>query len=186
MTLRTFIAIPVPIDEKILGLLGNLRRELFDENIKWVEIENLHIAIRFFSKLPEEKIPEVAYAIQNAAQRMKPFEINLFRAGLSVRKNSPSIIWLGINDSRELKLLYHNMTKELRKVLPDEEAPKFFPHLTLGRVKKSSDINRIENWVRKQEPANSYLNVNEVVFYQSILNEEGPTYHDLSRIAIEE
>ena len=53
---RTFIAVPVPVEEPLRKLLGELRHTFCEDKIKWIEPENLHLTLFFFGDTDDDNI----------------------------------------------------------------------------------------------------------------------------------
>ncbi|GAI95351.1 unnamed protein product, partial [marine sediment metagenome] len=73
---RTFIAVPVPVEEPLRKLLGELRHTFREDKIKWIEPENLHLTLFFFGDTDEEIIPSVSSALVRSTSNFNEFKLD--------------------------------------------------------------------------------------------------------------
>lgn len=133
MTLRLFVAIPVP--EEIGLRLAPLQRDL--NGASWRPPENFHLTLRFFGEIDEA----LARDLDDELGRIvaAPFEIRLKGAG-SFGGREPNAVWAGIDAPPPLARLAAACEKATRRVgLPPEGRP-FKPHVTLAYLHGTTDV----------------------------------------------
>lgn len=139
-TARLFIALPV--DEAVRSAAARLIAglEKTGADYKWVEPRNLHLTLRFFGETPLERIPELEALLKSAARR-PPFELVFSGLGAFPSWDEPRVVWLGVSQGdRELA--------ELAAALgAGEEGRPFAAHLTLGRRRGRSGIEKLKEAV---------------------------------------
>ncbi|KRT67675.1 MAG: 2'-5' RNA ligase, 2'-5' RNA ligase [candidate division WWE3 bacterium CSP1-7] len=138
MMKRIFLA--VPVTQKIIRELAKeierLKKSLPDWEIKWVTPENLHITLVFFGWVKEDQIKNLKTEIEALVPKSTPFQITTGKLFLKVRP-----LWLEIEQGREeLNRLAEEIGHQLTIKGSLKEERGFYPHLTLGRVKKRGKI----------------------------------------------
>src|SRR6056297_1554623 len=100
--LRTFVAIE--LDENTVQHLESavsiLNRS--DAKVKWVPPPNMHLSLSFLGDAPAEKIDEIEMALDLVAEKYQPFKFTVAGVGTFGRRNSPRVIWAGIQNASEL------------------------------------------------------------------------------------
>jgi len=108
MSVRTFIAVPIPssVKTEIAKFQEKLRQHWPDE-VRWVNVEMMHITLQFLGNVEESQIPDIAKAITQALQGSQHFEIKIQGAGAFPNHQKPRVIWIGIHDPDQgLQSLY--------------------------------------------------------------------------------
>jgi RNA 2',3'-cyclic 3'-phosphodiesterase len=184
---RTFIAVRVEAGEELKNAISFLRSELRNENIKWVDISNMHVTLGFIGNTDEPVINKVESMLKN---EFAGFGIIGFRlTGFGVFRNfsNPRIIWIGIDNSDKLAEGYELVKIGLEKLDIDLEERQFKPHLTVGRINYLRDKNNLQKLVKGFE--GKFLQdvtISEIVYYESVLLPAGPLYKPISTILLNE
>ncbi|MFC2151340.1 RNA 2',3'-cyclic phosphodiesterase [Bacteroidota bacterium] len=177
---RTFIAIKLPVTEQTSELVNDIKSNLNDEKIKWVDNWNLHITLFFLGDTEEEIINKIGNTLTDYLKDIKSFTLSVKGLGIFKNIHNPRIIWLGINESDDLKKLKRHLDKTLESFGFYTEDKEFKPHLTIGRIKflkNKKNLNNLLNKYKEQEFQNFIIK--EVIFYESRLTSEGPVYRSL-------
>jgi len=179
---RLFVAVKLDSDKDFIATYQALRNSLVLERIKWVELQNMHLTLKFLGKTPDEQKPQLHAALLAAASRHTEFELQLNKTGIFGSSYHPRVIWLGDDDSQEIRLLGEDMLNGLDAAGFPRDRQNFVPHLTLGRVKQINNKKHFQKVMNQFRFAFSlYVNVKEFVLYQSILKPGGPVYIALKR-----
>jgi len=97
---------------------------------------------------------------------------------------TPKIIWMGIKEAEKLKELNKKVNFQLAYE-DDFVNKKFTPHLTLGRIKYLKEKSSMEFLINKFNDTDfQYINVAEIVIYESKLLPKGPEYIELYNIPL--
>lgn len=187
MPRRIFIAINLP--EKIKEELFNFQKEWPTLPCRWVEKENLHLTLAFLGYLNDEQLIEVFKITKEVTEKNGPFSISLNRVCYGPRKEMPPrLVWVEGERSKELSKIKNDLDKLLSEkidFLPEER--EFFPHITLGRIKKW-------NW-RQIEPeerpevnieVSFEIPVNSIEVVESHLKRTGAEYEILESFKLKE
>ena len=175
---RIFLAIKIPPTEKFNTLYQNLRFDLKNEKIKWVDSNNLHLTLKFFGETEEVKIEEISLFIDNIVSNTASFSFEISKLGIFGSNYQPKIIWLGINNNKALINLASTLLNNLKAIGFERDRQNFVPHLTLGRINYLTDKERFNKIIKKNNISEiQTINVNEIFLFESILRKEGPPYN---------
>jgi 2'-5' RNA ligase len=182
-TKRTFIAYRVNAGKEILDCLGQLRRSLKEEKIRWVDPASMHITLTFIGDTAEQQAIEIGKIMERYVPRYSPPEIIIQGMGIFRSISKPRVIWLGINPIPELEDLKTEIDRELGQIGLSVEKRPFRPHLTLGRVRWLNDKLRLADLVNEYH-GKLFQNdeIDELVLLESVLRPEGPLYLPLKRV----
>ncbi len=176
-TIRTFIAIKITAEKKLLDSIAELKKSLAGEEIRWVDIDNLHLTLRFLGETTHFQLAEIIKMIEIISKRFQPFHFELKGVSVFKKKTQPRVLFVSIKNELVLKQLAAEILEMSKTLGFNVEEINFNPHLTLGRIKFIQNkaefyalINRFFD-TKFQE-----IFVSEIVFFQSILGSKGPTY----------
>lgn len=164
--LRLFIAVPVSDEVRLAAakLIETLRA--CDADVKWVEPENLHLTLRFLGATAPERLPEIEALMAQVAVR-PAFRLSYSGIGAFPSWKELRVVWVGLKEGvTELS--------EMAKALgPSPEGRPFAAHLTIGRVRRGGELEKVATEVRFPELSQ---NVDNLVLYESRLMPQGPVY----------
>ncbi len=183
--MRTFIAINIPSSPDLHDLYHDLCLNLKGIDIKYPEINNLHITLAFLGETSSEQIKMIGSGLETITIESGAIELDLHGLGVFKNVHNPQVLWVGIKTNDALKQLWVlvNQVIEQHGFKPDERG--FSPHLTVGRIKKTYPSHNLLQFIRKYENASlGHLLIKEFVFYQSILKQEGPIYKPIRQFSI--
>ena len=178
--IRTFIAIKIKPGVELLNLINRCRNVFQDEDIKWVEENNLHLTLKFLGETSEIQVLEVKNILENIGARYSGFSFSLNGLGYFKSQRQPRVLFVGISDFKQMKIIAGELEDKLTNIGFEKETREFKPHLTLARIKFLKEKRRFFQFV------DGYKNfsfqrviVSEIIFYQSILRPEGPVYQPI-------
>lgn len=188
--IRSFVAIELPNEVK--SGLARLRRELErDEHtfIKWVDAKAIHLTLKFLGNIPSKQVTEITKAIEEAAQGISPFHLEIFELGAFPNLKQPRVLWVGIGGELDKLLgLQRNVDSALAPLGFAKEERSFAPHLTLARIReRASPIERkgLGEVVMSANFEISYcLDVKDISLMRSQLTPSGPIYTRLSVVEL--
>jgi len=185
-TIRTFIAIKIIPQNELRSFLGTAKNTFFDESIKWVDDDNLHLTLRFLGETNNKQVHEISRSIRNLSIKTKKFSIELKGTGYFKNNRIPKVFFVKIEESENLKNLAKVIDSEVSEAGFESNLKSFKPHLTLGRIKHLKNIERFvlfnNDW---KEYEFQTVQVSEIIFFQSILNNNGPIYKPLDKFLLE-
>ena len=177
--IRSFLAID--LDEDLKPKINDLINEFqeIDAKVKYVELENLHLTLKFFGDIDDEGLNLLTEAIEKVVSKFKPFKINIKSCGAFPNKKHIRVIKLGIEDDTILKDLHKKLDKEFVQLGFDKDK-KFSTHLTIGRVKSAKNKDLIKYCIEEFEDIEiGEMEVNQISLKKSTLTPSGPIYEDL-------
>ena len=136
---RLFVAIPIPTDiaARIGELVADVQTALgpAGQRVRWIQMEGLHVTLRFLGPTPKSQIEAVASAVERSARRSGPFELRVGGAGAFPDPVRPRALWLGIRSgAAELGQLSSALTEALVADGWALEDRAFRPHMTIART----------------------------------------------------
>jgi 2'-5' RNA ligase len=179
--LRLFVAVPVAegLRARVIHLQQAIARiwPEVDARVKWVEPQNLHFTLKFLGETPQERVPDVAEAVQAVAEA-KPFEITIEGLGAFPDLRAPRVLWVGVTDgAEELVDLARRVEEALFRARFPKEIRPFRPHLTIGRIRQGPGGAGLARILERSEEAKiGRQRVEWVVVMESRLGPKGPTY----------
>jgi len=183
--MRTFIAIN--LDQEIKRALTQLIDELKvrsteSRGIRWVRQEGMHLTLKFLGEIGEDKVPRIESALRQVTEKYSPFSMRIKGTGYFPPKSkAPRVFWIGIEEEGILERLQFQVEEEMEKLGFPKEQRKFHPHLTLGRVKTSSNLRGILDLLEKyKEKTLGEMEVKKMTFFRSVLKPTGAEYSVLS------
>ncbi len=168
--------------EKINGLIEELKE--INADIKFVELENLHLTPRFLGNVSEKELKEVEKGLEKAAKETKSFELKLKGTGVFPTREYIKVIWVGAEKCPELMELKKRVDKYIRVGKRDNR--KFIPHVTIGRMKNKKGKEKVLEILDKyKETSFGKIKVDEINVKESILKgPKGPKYEILFKFKL--
>jgi RNA 2',3'-cyclic 3'-phosphodiesterase len=175
--MRSFIAVKISFDQKeqISELIRDFKRT--DVQVKWVNPENLHVTLKFLGEVDERALPNIFDALQKSLTNDRSFQFNLESVGCFPNMKRPRVIWVGIDHGADkLNMLAKKVDGIMTEFSFEREKRGFSAHLTIGRVKDSRGMEELTSQFKQIKFQTGSCVIDEVIFFQSILKREGPTY----------
>ena len=186
MAIRAFAALelPVPVKEALSREIARLARE-FPRDVKWPAPDTLHLTLKFFASLPEERIEVVTRAIGDVRSQFGPIGLALGRRGAFPSPSRPRVLWVGLDgDVERLRDLQADFDRRLSEAgFPPEERP-FAAHITLGRIRPEASAETTRRLAALVQGAlatggpgqGQRFRVEELTLFRSVLGSGGPIY----------
>ena len=179
--MRCFIAIDIPADirQSIADVIGKCNQG--SKGVKWVAPEKIHITLKFLGEVNEGLITDIQKKLAPVCAERDIFTVTIKGAGAFPDFKYPNVLWIGIDESEELKRLYEDIEDVLSKLGFEKENRKFSPHLTIGRIKDRKGIEPVikEIYTFKDAFFGS-IDVNEILLMRSILKPAGSEYSKIA------
>jgi len=192
-SIRSFVAVELPnkVSQALATIIADLRSSISDSQVKWVKPQNIHLTLKFLGDISTESIPSISESISAASAGHPSFCLFLKDSGAFPNMRSPRVIWTGLDgDMERLRVLQHQIDKELHELGFPEEKKDYRAHLTLGRVRDrlpKKDIDSIAAALRSQKaPEEIRFNVTRLSLMKSTLTPQGPVYEVLRDFCLTE
>jgi 2'-5' RNA ligase len=183
---RIFIAVKVNPEETFLKMISFFKSVLFNENIKWINPENIHITLAFLGDTDEELIKDISSMLEKVCGNSGNFELTIRGTGVFRNINDPRIIWTNIVHSEKLVKLTDKILVGLTELNIKLEDKPFKPHITIGRIKHLKNKETFKKLTEQyQNTELQRLHVTEVILYESILLPQGPKYIPIGRYKLD-
>lgn len=182
--LRVFCAIELPqgVRAACARYIASLREAAPDVRAGWDREEKLHLTLKFFGEIEEERVQLLASAIERAASLTNSFELVIRATGAFPPHGSPRVLWLGVIDqSGHLARLHQHMEDECDRSGFAREQKRFHPHLTIARLRRPEGARRLADLHKSMEFETPAFTVSEIVLMRSELGPHGSRYTALSR-----
>ena len=187
--MRTFIAIPLPENiHKALFLVQDILQKS-NADIKWVNPANIHITLKFLGDINDKTMGLIAQAVRETSKHHARFDISISRIGVFPSMLHPQTIWAGIDKGSPACMILQNQIEICaEKFGIKKEARRFFPHLTLGRVRSQKNKQALIEILEKEKDfsISTKIPVNKLVLFSSLLTPQGPIYSSLEEFPLSE
>ena len=177
---RTFIGFNIDNDHSVLRLFLDLKMNLKEEQLKWIEPDNLHLTLRFLGDTNDSQLSEIVKSMKILIPHYKYFLLKITGLGIFGTSRLPKILWAGVKMPDSIK----DMVVKIEEIVcnagfkPEKRA--YTPHLTLCRLKSIPDSSRLENLLIKyKQTLFIEQEIRQITFYESILHPSGPVYKPL-------
>lgn len=134
-SVRLFVAINFPeeLRASLVDATAALRHAA--PSVRWTPPERLHLTVKFLGEQPKESVAALAEAIAGVARRHRPMELELSAVGAFPNFRRARVVWIGVEASPRLELLYHDVEIACERLGYELEGRVFRPHVTVGRVR---------------------------------------------------
>ncbi len=183
--IRVFIAVDIPFSQKILEVINELKK--IQLNAKIVEIENLHLTLKFLGDTDENLIDKIGDIISNVIIDVPSFEITLEKMGVFPNQKYIKVVWIGVENTEILKKIAEKIDSKLGDLGFEKERRSFSAHLTIARIKSPKNKEKLLGLLNKYQETNfQKFKVNKILLKKSVLTPEGPIYTNLKEIELGE
>ena len=168
--IRLFAAVAIPEDIA----QGLARRQKGLLGARWRPIESLHLTLRFFGELSEDKADDLDAEL--AAIAGEPFELTLSGVGVFEDGATPRAVWAGALDNPALRRLAGRCQTAARRVGLPRQGRVFRAHVTLAYL-AGAEPPRVAAWVQEHNLLKSPpFPVRAFGLYSSRRGEAGAVY----------
>ncbi len=172
----------VELAEPVRAALGEVAGALkarIGPGAKWVEVENLHITVRFLGEVGDlllEKLQELGAEAAGASPR---FSLRLARLGAFPAPRRARVIWAGPEEAPEgFARLVKRVEAGVQALGFPPESREAVAHVTLARLKPPRDVAAALAGTPLPELA---VEVGALTLMRSQLTPQGPIYTPLGR-----
>jgi len=180
---RGFIAIEVDAFPKIL----EFEKRIKDTGaiVKLVEPENVHITLKFLGNVDECQIDEIEKIMKESVESLDPFNIRIKSSGAFPNDEYIRIIWIGIEDSDELRTIATKLDDYLSQIGFKKEKRSFSAHLTIGRVKAAKNKKQLLETIMSYKDIDfGEVHVDSIKLKKSDLTQKGPVYSTIREVRL--
>ncbi len=187
---RLFIALPVePTVKQFLAETITHLRDIGGD-VKWVDPKNVHLTVKFLGDTDEKLVKQIAEKMDKIASRNRPIDCTLDRLGAFPNLRRPRVFWAGMTSSKgvmeTLKHMAGAVNLAVSKLGFERENRPFKSHLTLGRVRISTGLEALTDYVGTTEIEPCPVHLDRLVLFKSTLTPKGPIYDRLHEAVLGE
>jgi len=184
--MRTFVAID--LDPEIKKNISQFIQKLESHNpsVRWIKNQGMHLTLKFIGEITDDKAHDIRSVLMDLSLRYERFPLKLVGTGtFPPRSRHPRILWVGIEESQKLTSVQNEVESMLDKLSITREKRRFHPHLTLGRLRSSTNIAPVLEELSKNKVKEfGSMEVEEITFFKSTLKPTGADYSVLAKIQL--
>nr|WP_320010337.1 RNA 2',3'-cyclic phosphodiesterase [uncultured Desulfobulbus sp.] len=167
MNKRLFIAIdpPLEIREQLASLCYGL------PEARWTPIEQFHLTLNFIGEVDGTTFLDIRESLTELV--LPSFELRFKGVGFFPPRGTPRVVWAGVEPSEPLMQLQRKITTHLRQLGVELEKRKYFPHITLARLRQTP-ANKVGKYLTLNNLfTSSSFASDRFTLYSSILGRKG-------------
>ena len=179
--MRTFVAVKINPTPRMAQSIVEIRELLSGEKIKWTDVFNLHLTLRFLGDTQPDTAAAISAKLEAVAGNIPPFSFSIEHTGVFPNFRSPRVLWMGIKDTGGLNLLKNEVDEIVNSAgfMPDDRP--FKPHLTLGRLKYIKNRHKVKEVIEKYQGLFQKESIDKFVYFESKLTPDGPLYSEIGK-----
>lgn len=182
--LRSFIALPTPdsVRNRISSIQADLRQ--LNADVKWESPEKLHITLKFLGNVETQLLENLIPALEEIARAQSSFDLTYEGIGAFPNLQAPRVVWVGTARNESLLSFQHSVELRCEDFGIARENRAFHPHITLGRVKGSRNIQRLTEKLKTITLEPTRARCTELLVMRSDLTPSGSVYSVLKSIPL--
>jgi len=186
--IRAFIAIPLPYDIKhqLRALQGQLRTSGTGIKASWVNPDAMHLTLKFLGDIKLSQIDAIKICMEKAVKNISPPALYASGLGGFPSVHKARVIWTGIDGQTEvIEKLASRLENLLGELGFSKEKRRYFPHLTLVRVKRpvfSKQMTALRDQFGKFRSKPFF--VSDLILYKSELKSSGAVHKKIYSIPL--
>jgi 2'-5' RNA ligase len=134
---RAFVAISLPdhVRQALEQLQAGVRSQGI--NASWTKPENLHLTLKFLGNILVQDMEPIISAMNQTIAGFSKFELDTGGLGVFPSVKKARVLWAGIGGRTDiLESLWNSLESSLEVLGIKKQEHRFFPHITLGRIKR--------------------------------------------------
>lgn len=186
--MRAFLAIDIPgaIQDELGRTIAALRPQLPEDSVRWIEPDSIHLTMKFLGDVSPSKLDAVRSRAREVSKAAQPVELAVGDFGVFPSFDRPRVLWIGVEESSgALEQLKRSLEKGMEPLGFERERRSFTPHLTVGRVQRDLDrerMQRLSSGLQRAEVEHlGVMNADELTLFKSELKPSGAEYTVLER-----
>lgn len=177
---RAFLSIEISEAVRLeLSLVRNKLKKI--KGIRWVAPDNIHLTLKFLGDIEQNQVDDIKRIISSVCLNVRPMTLEIGRLGAFPDMDRPRIVWAGVGgEIKRLLNLQNTIDKTLQEVNFPMDKKNFFPHLTIGRIKKPEKCDILKKEITGINLLKTVKwRVDNIVLFKSQLMPEGAVYTHL-------
>ncbi len=159
------------------------QEELKWGRVKWSQPGHLHVTLRFLGEMDVVQLDRLLLSLNEWNPGVCVFDFLIEGIGLFRNIHQPRVIWAGIREQNHFLALHQDLNELLLEYIGIDNPPEhYYPHLTLGRIKKVHKPNVLRQQIENNEHlAFGSFKAEEILLIESKISQEGATYITLGK-----
>jgi len=183
---RIFAAVKINPVDQFVQIYNDLKSACLHDKIKWVELYNIHITLKFFGETEENRIKGIKELLTEISKKHSSFTLNVKDAGIFGSSYNPRVIWFGIENRELLIDLANDVLNRVGSLGFERGRQNFVPHITIGRIKYLDDKKQFQESISKFKSVEiQEQKVDQFYLIESILTPKGPEYKILQSFPLQ-
>ena len=184
--MRLFVALvpPEAARRSIAEQIASERASL--PSASWVREQNLHLTLLFLGEVDEAQAARAAHAFAAAGAAPLSALVTMPVAGGFPAHGPIRVVWLALEPAQELARLAGTLRAAAERAGLPFDAKPFHPHLTLARCRTPWPSALRPGLARLVPPSSPAFRAERLTLVSSVPGPSGPTYTQISEIALEE
>lgn len=185
-SIRSFVAIDLSSETKqaLQRVILNGKKIISPNKVRWTRENNLHLTLKFLGEIQSDQVRELIQELTRISSNQQPFGVDLSKMGVFPNPVHASILWVGMDSHPGLTQLAARVDEAAFKIHVPPETRPFSPHLTLGRVNRSTSEAEVR-LIAHQFLSLSVRDIpttvaDHLTLYRSRLHPDGPQYSPLA------
>jgi 2'-5' RNA ligase len=184
--MRAFIAIDLDtiLKTNLAAFIDDLRP--LGDDVRWVRLPGMHLTLKFLGEIAEGNVGKIAGLLEKIAGNHPNFNLRLIGTGVfPPGKRAPRVLWIGIAENPQLFALQADVDRQLEILGFEREKRDYHPHLTIGRVKTPSRLEKLLTELAGSGVRSfGEMNVHKLTLFQSLLKPSGAEYRALAEFRL--
>ena len=180
---RTFIGLPLKVDQAFLDARERLISRLSEDRISWTLPERYHVTLRFLGDTEVSSVERISTALKKDMPLPQPCRLELKGVASFGPRKKPRVIWAGFEEKGFFNALRQDLDRVLASCGFPREEQVFRAHLTLGRIRSLKNLDKFYGTVDEMHrDFTGAVLFDRLIFFRSILGPRGPEYHVLEEL----
>lgn len=184
---RAFVAIE--LDTASAGIIAKWIHALKSKvsDVRWSRPDQLHLTLKFLGDVDNRELPELCAAMHEACQGIEAFSLDLSGLGAFPKNKPPRVVWVSADDPQGgLGQLAERLDERFAELGIAKDNRAFTPHLTLGRVTRDTDLQRLQEAIDQvADQISCRCEVEEIVMLSSLKDDGRVVYDAIDRVELQ-
>ena len=183
---RAFVAID--LGWGTTGILERVIKHLKSQipDVRWSLPEQLHLTLKFVGEVDNRELPQLCEKVRAACAQSPPFSLQLKGIGAFPLDKPPRVLWVGVDEGTDqLRALAERLDEKLSGLGIPRETRQFKPHLTLGRIGRNADVDKLHHSIAPlADQIAIRCEIDEVILMASIKQRAETIYEPIDTVEL--
>ena len=150
---------------------------------KWFPENQWHVPVFPLKDMGQERMNHIDQQISTVIQQVEPFSLKLEGVWAYPNQDHGRLLWIGVQNSKELRGLVQKLSEVLGPEDDDEEKP-FKPHLPIVRLRNHRAVSDVISPYKNSEFGK--VLISNVILYEMTSGGAFPTYRKVRDYPLKE